>query len=166
MGIIVDLIIIAVLLLFVGMGYKKGLTGSLIKLASFAIALVLAFILYKPVGNMVIENTQIDEQIETLTEIIGELVKTYEELEEEERKYQENKRKFKNRVHDVRSMFSNKKKATEEDAESYFLELSYEISDKMNTLRAKTRRSAMEEEALIMLTKQLEEVTAKLVNNK
>lgn len=109
---------------------------------------------------------QIDEQIETLTEIIGELVKTYEELEEEERKYQENKRKFKNRVHDVRSMFSNKKKATEEDAESYFLELSYEISDKMNTLRAKTRRSAMEEEALIMLTKQLEEVTAKLVNNK
>lgn len=109
---------------------------------------------------------QIDEQIEILTEIIGELVKTYEELEEEERKYQENKRKFKNRVHDVRSMFSNKKKATEEDAESYFLELSYEISDKMNTLRAKTRRSAMEEEALIMLTKQLEEVTAKLVNNK
>ena len=109
---------------------------------------------------------QIDEQIETLTEIIGELVKTYEDLEEEERKYQENKRKFKNRVHDVRSMFSNKKKATEEDAESYFLELSYEISDKMNTLRAKTRRSAMEEEALIMLTKQLEEVTAKLVNNK
>lgn len=109
---------------------------------------------------------QIDEQIETLTEIIGELVKTYEELEEEERQYQENKRKFKNKVHDVRSMFSNKKKDTEEDAESYFLELSYEISDKMNALRAKTRRSAMEEEALIMLTKQLEEVTAKLVNNK
>lgn len=109
---------------------------------------------------------QIDEQIEILTEIIGELVKTYEELEEEERKYQENKRKFKNKVHDVRSMFSNKKKATEEDTESYFLELSYEISDKMNALRAKTRRSAMEEEALIMLTKQLEEVTAKLVNNK
>ena len=109
---------------------------------------------------------QIDEQIEILTEIIGELVKTYEELEEEERQYQENKRKFKNKIHDVRSMFSNKKKATEEDAESYFLELSYEISDKMNTLRAKTRRSAMEEEALVMLTKQLEEVTAKLVNNK
>lgn len=65
MGIIVDLIIVAILVLFIATGYKKGLTGSLIKLASFAIALVLAFMLYKPVANMVIENTQIDEQIET-----------------------------------------------------------------------------------------------------
>lgn len=32
MGIIVDLIIIAVVLLFIFLGYKKGLTGSLIKL--------------------------------------------------------------------------------------------------------------------------------------
>ena len=78
MGIIVDLIIIAVLLLFVGMGYKKGLTGSLIKLASFAIALVLAFILYKPVGNMVIENTQIDEQIENA------IITTFNAQEKEE----------------------------------------------------------------------------------
>ena len=30
MGIIVDLIIIAVVLLFIFLGYKKGLTGSLI----------------------------------------------------------------------------------------------------------------------------------------
>lgn len=65
MGIIVDLIIVAILVLFIATGYKKGLTGSLIKLASFAIALVLAFMLYKPVANMVIENTQIDEQIES-----------------------------------------------------------------------------------------------------
>ena len=64
MGIIVDIIIVAILLLFVGIGYKKGLTGSLIKLASFAIALVLAFMLYKPLANIAIENTQIDEQIE------------------------------------------------------------------------------------------------------
>lgn len=66
MGIIVDLIIVAVLILFISIGYKKGLTGSLIKLASFAIALVLAFALYKPVSNIVRENTQIDEKIETV----------------------------------------------------------------------------------------------------
>ena len=48
MGIIVDLIIIAVVLLFIFLGYKKGLTGSLIKLLSFIIAIVVAFVLYKP----------------------------------------------------------------------------------------------------------------------
>ncbi len=65
MGIVVDLIIVAVMLLFIFLGYKKGLTGSLIKLLSFIIAIVLAVILYKPVGNAVIENTTIDDNIRT-----------------------------------------------------------------------------------------------------
>lgn len=69
MGIIVDLIIIAIVLLFVFLGYKKGLTGSLIKLLSFIIAIVLAFVFYKPLANIVIENTQIDDNIKaTMTE--------------------------------------------------------------------------------------------------
>lgn len=69
MGIIVDLIIIAIILLFVFLGYKKGLTGSLIKLLSFIIAIVLAFVFYKPLANIVIENTQIDDNIKaTMTE--------------------------------------------------------------------------------------------------
>lgn len=65
MEIIVDLIIIAVVLLFIFLGYKKGLTGSLIKLLSFIIAIVVAFVLYKPVANAVIENTVIDDNIRT-----------------------------------------------------------------------------------------------------
>ena len=65
MGIIVDLIIIAVVLLFIFLGYKKGLTGSLIKLLSFIIAIVVAFVLYKPVANAVVENTVIDDNIRT-----------------------------------------------------------------------------------------------------
>ena len=69
MGIIVDLIIIAIVLLFVFLGYKKGLTGSLIKLLSLIIAIVLAFVFYKPLANIVIENTQIDDNIKaTMTE--------------------------------------------------------------------------------------------------
>ena len=64
MGIIIDLIIVAIFALFIMMGCKKGLTGSLIKLLSFAIALILAFILYKPVASIVTNNTQIDENIE------------------------------------------------------------------------------------------------------
>lgn len=64
MGIIVDLIIIGIILLFIGIGLKKGLAGSLIKLLSFAIALIVAVALYKPVSNAIIKNTQIDENIE------------------------------------------------------------------------------------------------------
>lgn len=64
MGIIVDLIIIGIILLFIVVGLKKGLAGSLIKLLSFAIALIVAVALYKPVSNAIMKNTQIDENIE------------------------------------------------------------------------------------------------------
>lgn len=64
MGIIADLILVAIVVIFIMIGYKKGLTGSLIKLASFAIAVILAVILYKPLTNVVMKNTQIDEKIE------------------------------------------------------------------------------------------------------
>lgn len=63
MGIIVDLILIAFLLIFIFLGYKRGLTGSLIKLISFAVAIVLAIILYKPISSAIINNTNIDENI-------------------------------------------------------------------------------------------------------
>lgn len=65
MGVIVDLILIAILLAFMVIGYIRGLAGSLIKLASFAIAIVLAVTLYKPISNTLIEKTQIDEKIES-----------------------------------------------------------------------------------------------------
>ena len=65
MGVIVDLILIAILLAFMIIGYVRGLAGSLIKLASFAIAVVLAVMLYKPISNVIMEKTQIDEKIET-----------------------------------------------------------------------------------------------------
>lgn len=72
MGIIVDLIIVAIILLCILVGYKKGLTGSLIKLVSFVVALVLAFMLYKPVANLVVENTQIDDTIKSaIVETLG-----------------------------------------------------------------------------------------------
>ena len=84
MGIVVDLIIVALMLLFIFLGYKKGLTGSLIKLLSFVIAIVLAVILYKPVGNVVIENTTIDDNIRTsLNETFGVQENKQEEKNEE-----------------------------------------------------------------------------------
>ena len=80
MGIIVDLILIACFILFIFVGYKKGLAGSLIKLCSFIIALILALALYKPVANAVKDNTQIDENIKsTIVETFGQQEQTQEE---------------------------------------------------------------------------------------
>lgn len=65
MAIAVDLIVLAIVLLFVFLGYKRGLVKVAFKLCTFFIAIILAFMLYKPVAKIVIENTNIDETIET-----------------------------------------------------------------------------------------------------
>lgn len=71
MSFIVDLIIIGIILLFTFLGYKRGLIKVAIKLCTFVIALVVAFMLYKPVANIVIEKTGIDESIQnTITNTI------------------------------------------------------------------------------------------------
>ena len=64
MSIIIDLVIIAIIALCVLIGYWKGLTGSLLKIVSFVLALVIAFILFKPVSNFVIDKTDWDENLE------------------------------------------------------------------------------------------------------
>ena len=63
MSIIIDLIVAGFLILNIVIGYKRGLTKSLIKILSFVIAVIIAAIFYKPVSNYVIENTQIDDNI-------------------------------------------------------------------------------------------------------
>lgn len=64
MAIIVDLVILGIILLCVIVGYVRGLTGSLIKILSFVIAIVIAFILFIPISKLVINSTQIDEELE------------------------------------------------------------------------------------------------------
>ncbi len=63
MTIIVDLIILGIIILCIIMGYVKGLTGCLIKIISFVLSLIIAFVLFIPISNLVINNTQIDESI-------------------------------------------------------------------------------------------------------
>jgi hypothetical protein len=63
MSLIIDLIILAFVLLCVFFGYKKGLTKCVIKILAFVIAIVIAAIFFKPISNMVIEKTQIDDNI-------------------------------------------------------------------------------------------------------
>ncbi len=71
MSIIVDLVILGIFILCIIMGYVRGLTGSLIKIVSFVLSLIIAFVLFIPISNLIIDNTQIDENIEqTIREMI------------------------------------------------------------------------------------------------
>lgn len=66
MGIVTDLIVIAIITLYTFLGYKQGLVKAAIKILSFLIAIVIAFILYKPVSGLVISNTSIDDNIRNI----------------------------------------------------------------------------------------------------
>ena len=73
MSIIIDLIIVGILGISIFFGYKKGLTKCVIKILSFFIALVVAAILFKPVSNFVIQNTEIDDKIkESVVSIVAD----------------------------------------------------------------------------------------------
>lgn len=64
MGIVIDLIIIAIIVLSTLLAYRKGLAALAIKLCAVIIALVLTLILYKPISNLIINATNIDETIQ------------------------------------------------------------------------------------------------------
>jgi len=64
MSIVIDLIIIGIIAICIFLGFKRGLTGSILKIVSFVLAIILAFIFYKPVASLIIENTDWDENIQ------------------------------------------------------------------------------------------------------
>lgn len=64
MGIIVDLIIVAIIVLSTFLAYQKGLVKLAIGLCAFIISIVVTVILYQPISNLVINVTNIDETIE------------------------------------------------------------------------------------------------------
>ena len=64
MSIIIDIIILGILALCIILGYHKGLTGSLLKIVSFVLALVIAFVLFKPISNLIIDKTTWDDSLE------------------------------------------------------------------------------------------------------
>ena len=64
MIILIDLVVIGIIILSTYLGYKKGLIGVAFKILSFIIAIIITLILYKPVTNIIIQNTTWDEKIE------------------------------------------------------------------------------------------------------
>ena len=59
MGIVLDVILIVIILLNVIICYKKGLVKLAVGLVAVIVSLILAIILYKPVTNIIIKNTEI-----------------------------------------------------------------------------------------------------------
>ena len=57
MGIVIDIIIILFILASAFFGYKKGLISLAINILAFIIAMVVTLLLYKPIGNIIINNT-------------------------------------------------------------------------------------------------------------
>ena len=66
MGILLDIVIVAIIVLSIFLGYKRGLVNVIFNVCAFLVAIVITFILYKPVTNLVIQNTEFDEKIENI----------------------------------------------------------------------------------------------------
>lgn len=65
MGIILDVIIIAIIALNVYSCYKKGLVNLAVGLIAVVAAIILSVIFYKPITNLVVENTELDEKLQS-----------------------------------------------------------------------------------------------------
>ena len=63
MGIIFDILLALIILINVYFCYKKGLVKLAVGLIAVVAAVIISLVIYKPVSNIVIKNTEIDENI-------------------------------------------------------------------------------------------------------
>ena len=63
MGIAIDIFIVLFMMLSIFIGYKRGLIKVGIRLFALIIALLLTIILYRPIARVVMDKTQLDENI-------------------------------------------------------------------------------------------------------
>ena len=83
MGIILDIILVAIIALNVFICYKKGLVKLAVGLIAVLVSVILAVLLYKPVSNTIINNTELDEKIKSaITENFVNEEETTEETED------------------------------------------------------------------------------------
>ena len=74
MGIVIDFLILLIILICSFIRYTRGLVKVVVGLLAFVIALVASVILYKPISNLIIEKTNLDDNIQAgiYEEIKGE----------------------------------------------------------------------------------------------
>lgn len=78
---IADIIIIIIMFLCIFLGYRKGLIGVAVRIIGFFGALIIALILYNPISNYLINNTEI---VTALQENIQSRIYSEEEIIEED----------------------------------------------------------------------------------
>lgn len=61
---IVDIIILIIIVGLAFIGYKKGLTGSIMRIASLLISIIISIVLYRPISNFIVNNTPIGQKVE------------------------------------------------------------------------------------------------------
>ena len=64
MPILLDLILLAIVGIFAFIGYKKGFVKIVLGILAFVVALIITIAIYKPVGSIIMQKTNIDETIE------------------------------------------------------------------------------------------------------
>lgn len=111
-GIIVDLIIIILFILSIWEGYKKGLTKYLLKIFTFVLAIIISFILFKPISNLVINQTQINDNIQNT------VIKTFKEDKQEK---EDNDKKNTSNIFLI--YIEDKISEVEDEAKDYVLEI-------------------------------------------
>lgn len=79
---IADIITIAIIFLSIFLGYQKGLIGVAVKIIGLFAALIVALILYTPVSNYIINNTNAVNSLQTIIE--DKMYGNEEEQEESE----------------------------------------------------------------------------------
>lgn len=110
MWIIFDLLVIGIIGLYTFIGYKQGLVKALIKIFSFVIAIAISLIIYKPVSNIIIKNTAIDENIKNaiIEKILPEGADKNQEVIIEENIVNKIKGEASNTVEGIAETFSTK----------------------------------------------------------
>lgn len=63
---IIDLILIGIIILFTFLGYYRGLIKVGVKILGFVISLIVALVLYTPISNYIIENTNVEKDLESV----------------------------------------------------------------------------------------------------
>ena len=64
MGIIIDVIILLLILISTYLGYRKGLVSLAVSLIGFIAAIIITVVFYRPIGNLIINNTSLDERLQ------------------------------------------------------------------------------------------------------
>lgn len=68
MGIVIDIVLVLLLLGSIYLGYKKGLVSVAVSLIAFVAAIIITVFLFRPIGDLIIKNTDWDEKLQTTIE--------------------------------------------------------------------------------------------------